>query len=396
VTNVIMPRLSDSMEEGTIVRWLKDSRAEVMPGEDIVEIETDKATMTYQANDAGVLEIVAPEGTTLAVGDLIGRIDGDETPSARPPSAGRTAAEAPTDRPGAPGGRVTASPVARRLAGELGVDLDTVTGSGPAGRILRADVERRVRAVGATAGPSTAEHVPVAEAAGSPNPTGSIELTRLQRAVARAMSEVKATVPDFALSMDVDIVHVVGMREQLKSIASPEARVPSVNDMVIKAAALALREHPRANAAYEDGRLKLHERINVGVAVAAGDALVVPVVVDADRKSLSQIAAETRRLAERVRTGQITEPELSNGTFTISNLGMHGVANFTAIVNRGQAAILAVGEVRRVPVVAGHLIVPGSRMTLTLSSDHRILYGSHAAELLARIRALLERPLSLI
>ncbi len=393
MTAVVMPRLSDSMEEGTIVRWLKESGAEVTPGDDIVEIETDKATMTYDADAAGVLEIVASEGTTLAVGELIARIGGDDRPGVPTVSTRHTTAETAATTATAAEVRIKASPVARRMAEELGVSLATVTGSGPGGRISRADVERSVTAAVPA---SPAQSRPSEDALAEPSQSDGIELTRLQRAVARAMSEVKATVPDFALSVEVDVAEAVRMREQLRALTSTDVTVPSLNDMVIKAAALALREHPRANATYRDGRLKRHERVNVGIAVAAEDALVVPVVMDADRKSLIEIAAESRRLAERVRTGHITEAELSSGTFTVSNLGMYGVANFTAIINRGQVAILAVGEIRRIPVVENDRIVPGSRMTLTLTCDHRILYGVHAAQLLGQVRTLLETPVALM
>ncbi|MGB2710425.1 MAG: dihydrolipoamide acetyltransferase family protein, partial [Conexibacter sp.] len=293
-----------------------------------------------------------------------------------------------------------ASPVARRLAKELGVDLASVQGSGPGGRIVKADVEgvQPAPAAAPVAAPAPAA-TPVAvvsgDAGSGKGEASTVELSRLQQTIARRMAETKATVPEFTLSTEVDMAAAVALRDQLKALATEQSPAPSFNDLVVKAAALALRDFPRANGAYKDGKFELYSRVNVGVAVAAQDALIVPTVFDADRKSIGQISAEARALAARVRTGQITPPELSGGTFTVSNLGMYGITDFTAIINAGQAAILAVGALRDVPVVEGGRLVPGKRMGLTLSCDHRILYGADAAEFLARIRALLEAPLAL-
>ena len=225
----------------------------------------------------------------------------------------------------------------------------------------------------------------------------TVQPSRIQVQIAQRMAESKATVPDFTLHAEVDMEQAVELRAQLRRAgARPATRCPSYNDMVVKACALALREHPRANAAYRDGAFELYERVNVGIAVAADDSLIVPTVFDADRKSLLEIARETRTLAERVRSQQVTPAELSGGTFTVSNLGMYGVASFAAIINPPQAAILAVGELREVPVIREGQVVPGSRMSIALTCDHRILYGAPAAEFLARIRQLLEQPLYLL
>jgi pyruvate dehydrogenase E2 component (dihydrolipoamide acetyltransferase) len=438
VPDVVMPRLSDSMEEGTILRWLKGNGDEVARGEEIVEIETDKANMTYEADASGTLEIVASEGDTLPIGELIARIgDGSApTPSERAeePAEAEARQSAPAQReklaapePATPApspsmpavgdgpapaastgenGRVKASPVARRLARERGVDLASVAGTGPGGRIVKADVEA-AQAAPAEAAPAPAAGVPAAPAAPVPGPVtageggtgkGAVtveELSRTQQTIARRMAEAKATVPDYHISTEVDMAAAVAVRDQLKALATEERPAPSFNDLVVKAAALALRERPRANGAYKDGTFERYERVNVGVAVAAENALIVPTIFDADRKSLGEIAAEAKALAARVRSGAITPPELSGGTFTVSNLGMFGVTEFTAIVNGGQAGILAVGALRDEPVVVDGAIVAGKRMTLTLVADHRILYGADAAELLARIRALLESPLAL-
>jgi len=208
------------------------------------------------------------------------------------------------------------------------------------------------------------------------------------------MAEAKATVPEFTLTAEVDMEQAAALREELKAVGA-DGPVPSFNDLIVKACARALREHPRANGAYRDGRFELYDRVNVGVAVAGDDALVVPTVFDADRRSLGEIARETRGLAERVRERSITPPELSGGTFTVSNLGMFGVSDFTAVINPPQAAILAVGAIREVPVVSDGEIVPGRRMNVTLACDHRILYGADAAKFLGRIRELLEHPVAL-
>jgi pyruvate dehydrogenase E2 component (dihydrolipoamide acetyltransferase) len=553
MADVTMPRLSDSMEEGTILKWLKSDGDEVSKGEELVEIETNKANMTYEADSDGVLEIVAQEGDTLPVGEPIARLgsgsgggssdeggeesgaeaksededtedqeakgeedddaegegdseaeaksdddgedqeakaegdddeaeaegesdeakaegDDDEEPEAESdgdeaevegesdeakaegaddeePEAEGDGDEAeardggdsgnghreskpepaPASAEGGDGdgdgnGRVKASPVARRMAREMGVELATLEGTGPGGRIVKADVEAAARGDGAPteapekgkAEPAEAEEKPAeekAEKAEEPKEdkkappavvsgeqgrgdTETVELTRLQRTVARRMAESKATAPDFVITLEVDMDEAVEFRKQLKAAAG-DSPAPSFNDFVIKASALALRDFPRANGAYKDGKFELYSRVNVGVAVAGMDALVVPSVFDADHKSLGQIARESRALAERVRAGKITPPELSGGTFTVSNLGMYGIKRFVAVINPPQAAILAVGELTPRPVVHDGEIVSRNILELTLSCDHRILYGSDAAEFLARIREYLEQPLRL-
>jgi len=234
--------------------------------------------------------------------------------------------------------------------------------------------------------------------------TTTIELSRTQQTVARRMAESKATIPDFTLQIDVDMEECVQLRTQLKQLSSPGGaaepvahahEVPTYNDMVVKASALALREHPHANGSYRDGRVQVYSRVNVGVAVAAEDALVVPTVFDADEKSLGEIARETRALAERVRAATITPPELGGGTFTVSNLGMYGVKSFTAIINPPQAGILSVGALAPRAVVRDGELTARNTMTLILACDHRILYGAEAAQFLARIRELLEAPAAL-
>jgi pyruvate dehydrogenase E2 component (dihydrolipoamide acetyltransferase) len=468
--DVVMPRLSDSMEEGTILKWLKAEGDEVARGDELVEIETDKATMTYEADSAGTLSIVAQEGETLPIGQVIARIgapgeapveaggteavgagataeapvasaaasaeasgNGAGSESAVPATAAATAeppaaAPAPSDGSAAPaaapptngnGGRAKASPVARRIARERGIDLSTLVGTGPGGRIVKADVEAAPAggaAAPAAPAPAAPQAVPAAApaaleaapAAPAPPPAvvaesgtakGDVtlqELTRIQQVIARRMAESKATVPEFTITTEVDMEGAVALRSQLKAVAEgSDSPVPSYNDMVVKACAIALREYPRANGSYKDGKFELYSRVNVGVAVAAQDSLVVPTVFDADKKSLGEIARDARALAERVRAGVVSPPELSGGTFTVSNLGMFGVTEFVAVINPPQSAILAVGKMEPRAVVRDGEIVARHTMNITLSCDHRILYGADAAAFLARIRALLEQPIAL-
>jgi pyruvate dehydrogenase E2 component (dihydrolipoamide acetyltransferase) len=425
MSDIVMPRLSDSMEEGTILRWLKQVGDDVSVGEELVEIETDKANMVYESDAAGkISELVADEGDTLPIGSVIARVgDGDgaapaskpedaeapketEEPAGEAEQAGEPAKEEkqpppdePTEEPRAPqpageDGHIKASPIAKRLARERGVDLAGLSGSGPGGRIVKVDVERAQP--GASGAPTAPASTPsggrdVETAKGS---VEVVELNKLQQTIARRMAESKATAPHFYLTTEIDMSRAVAARQKLKEQAGGEG-APSFNDMVVKACAISLRENPRANGAYRDGRLELYSRVNVGVAVAAHEALVVPTVFDADRKGLRQIATEVRDLATKVREGTITPPELSGGTFTVSNLGMYGVDSFSAVINPPQAGILAVGAIVEKPVVRDGQVTTAHLMSVTLACDHRILYGAEGAEFLARIRQLLEEPVGL-
>ena len=412
-----MPRLSDSMEEGTIVKWLVAAGDELRAGQAIVEVETDKATVVHESDGPGILlGLIAGEGASVPVGAPIAVIgEAGESPpaSAARQARGAVVGAAAVARPVARNGsasRVRASPLARRIAAQRGVDLAALAGSGPHGRVIRADVEHAAGAAGADDGvavaadggahatPTTVDAAP----AGGPAPDGATrghvtrhELTRLQQTVARRMAESRAGVPDIELRSEVDMTEAVALREQLRGLAGDAP--PSLNDLIVKAAALALRESPRVNGAYRDARWETHSRVNVGIAVAADDALVVPTILDADTQSLGTIARTTRTLASRVRDGSITPAELAGGTFSISNLGMHGVDGFSAVINAPQAAILAVGSLRRRPVVddAG-AIVARDTVQLSLACDHRIVYGVDAARFMARLRELLEHPLSLL
>jgi pyruvate dehydrogenase E2 component (dihydrolipoamide acetyltransferase) len=434
-TDVMMPRLSDSMEEGTVLKWLVDVGGEVKRGEPLVEVETDKANMTYEADTDGVLiEVLAQEGETLPIGQAIARIgSADEATGDRQQATGDTAqaepaSEEPEPEPDQPSeeepapepqpsdtrhptpdtqsgnGRVKASPVARRMAREMGLELAGIEGSGPGGRIVKSDVEAAAQGGGTAVKERPADEQPTPDtrpptpdtqsaADGAKGTVTTQELTRLQRTVSRRMAESKATAPEFQLNMEIDMSGCVELRARLKEVADP---APSFNDMVVKACAAALREFPRVNGAYRDGQWELYSRINVGVAVAAQETLIVPTIFDAGQKSLGAIAADARALITKVRDGNITPPELSGGTFTVSNLGMYGIETFTAIINPPQAAILAVGALKKKAVVddAGR-IVARDMMGVTLICDHRILYGADGAEFLARVRQLLEQPLSL-
>ncbi len=406
MAEIVMPRLSDSMEEGVVLKWLKSVGDEVAIGDELVEIETDKANMAYEADVAGTLTaILAEEGDALPIGAPIAVV-GDPADSPAPTEAAPAAESAPAEpeptpaptnppAPVAAGERVKASPLARRIARDSGVDLSTVKGSGPGGRVVKADVESASVSAPSTPQPAAVGMDGAETTETAKGTTTYVELTRLQQVVSRRMAESKATAPHFYLQAEIDMSAAVEARGRIKAMSAEGEVVPSFNDMVVKACALALRAFPQANGAYRDGRFELYSRVNVGVAVAAQDALVVPTVFDADRKGLREIAADTRSLASKVRDGSITPPELSGGTFTVSNLGMYGVSNFAAVINAPQAAILAVGAITEKPVVRDGEITTAHLLGVTLACDHRILYGAPAAEFLARIRALLEEPLAL-
>ena len=398
---VPMPRLSDSMEEGTIVAWLQEPGATVARGEALCEIETDKATMVYESDLEGPLTIVAAVGETVAVGTLIAYVgeppagDGEVEPTSEPEveATAEVAPEPQVEAVAGPGsGRVPATPVARRIAAERGLSLVGRSGRGPGGRIRKADVLGWLEGEPQGA-PALAEQAPPPA---PPEGVEAVELSRVQTTIARRMADAQATVPDFQVTIAVAMDEAALLRERLREALPEGDPVPSFNDFAVKAAGLALRRHPRVNGSYVGGRFELHSRVNVCIAVAAEDALLTPVIEDADRLALGALAARSRALAERARAGAITPPELAGGTFTISNLGMFGVESFSAIVNMPQAAILAVGAIATEPVVRGGELGVGKVMRMTLSCDHRILYGADAAAFLADLRELLENPLQLL
>jgi pyruvate dehydrogenase E2 component (dihydrolipoamide acetyltransferase) len=373
-----MPKLSDSEADIVIVRWLKAPGEGFRRGEALMEVETDKATVVFEAEDDGTLEaILVSEGQSVAVGQPIAQLAG----------AGAAVTVEPAAVPGATNGsaatgvRPNATPVAKRTAVELGLSLHDVAGTGPGGRITSEDVQRAA---------ATAPAPPAGDARGD---ITIVDLTPTQVTIARRMAQSAAEIPTFTVSADADVSEVVALR---RGAREESQHAPSLNDFVVKAAALALREFPRFNASYVEGRVHCYSRVNVGVAVAVDEALLVPVVADTDRRSLAEIATETRRLVDGARSRSLRLEELRGGTFTVSNLGMLGVRAFTAIVDPQQTAILAVGSVRRAPVEDdGRRVVFRDVMTLTLSCDHRVVYGADGARFLSRLCELLARPLVL-
>jgi pyruvate dehydrogenase E2 component (dihydrolipoamide acetyltransferase) len=377
-----MPKLSDSMADAVIVRWLVSPGDAFERGAGLVEVETDKATVVYEAEAAGTLDsILVPEGAAAAVGEPIATLaNGAGAHAGAPPTRERPAVAeaqpAPAAAPapavdGSPSERPNATPVARRTAVELGVSLHGLEGTGPGGRITREDVERAAETGGETA---------AARPATGKGEAQVVELTATQATIARRMVESATTIPAFTVSVDIDLSPVVALR---RGAQEEGGDVPSLNDFVVLAAARTLREFPRFNATFVDGKVECYSRVNVGVAVATDDALLVPVVFDADRRTLAEVARETRRLADAARRRTLSPAELHDATFTVSNLGMFGVRSFTAIIDPPQVAILAVGGLR------------GDVVTVTLTCDHRVVYGADAARFLARLRELLERPLVL-
>jgi pyruvate dehydrogenase E2 component (dihydrolipoamide acetyltransferase) len=427
---IAMPRLSDQMEEATVIKWLKQPGDQVTRGEPLVEVETDKATMVYEAEFDGVLdEIVVDEGSTAALGATIARASGTgPSPSPQPAPAPALAAAVTSEGDsqsgtahttavgggnGSKAGRSRATPVARRLAAELGVELAGVDGTGPGGRIVRADVRdasaaapeaapaaaEATRAAAPEAAPAAAEATPAAapEATPAAAPVGAneVELTPTQRTIAQRMTESRAQIPEFTLEAEIDMEALAELRDELRDLGREP--LPSFNDLVVKAAAISLRKHPAVNSSWADGRIRLSERVNVGIAVATDDALYVPTLFDADTLSVFEIAAQARAQIGKVMNGSIAPDELRDGTFTVSNLGMFGVRRFQAVINPPQAAILAVGEVARRPAVdAAGAIVARHQMDVVLSCDHRVVYGAEAARFLQSLKNLLERPVALV
>ena len=404
-SNVLrMPRLSDSMSEATIVGWLKQLGEPFVRGEPLVEVETDKATIVYEAEADGVLaEILVPEGGTAILGEPIARLGGmgGDAPSepmvveesapkieharasttietAQPVFASSEVSPADAVR----GTRARATPVARRTASQLGVSLYGLTGTGPGARIRKLDVLRAESSAGTSGSDDLKGH------------TTAVPLSTTGQTIARRMTQSRAEIPSFEVVVQVDMSTIVELRRDAADLVE---MVPSVNDFVVKAAAITLREYPAFNSSFANGRSERHGRVNVGVAVATDDALLVPTVVDADLKGLAVIAAETRDLVARAHSRRLSPEELTASTFTVSNLGMFGVHSFTAVINPPQVAILAVGAISRSPIEAATGGVMFRHLaTLTLTSDHRAVYGADAARFAARLRQLLEHPLALV
>lgn len=385
---ITMPRLSDTMEEGVIIAWHKNVGDRVERGEVIAEIETDKAIMELEAYDEGVLERrLAAEGDRVPIGIPIAVIGDGSGASTEPapapaPAAPATAAPAPAARP-------KASPLARKIAAEHGVDLATVNGSGPGGRIIRKDVQ------------SGLETVRPAETSVAPTPVEAdfdeVPLTTLQRVAAKRLTESKQNAPHFYLTAAVDATALLAFRESVNdTLRAADGPKVSVNDFIVRAAASALRSNPGVNVSFGGDTLRRHHNVHIGIAVAVEAGLVVPVVCDADRKSVSQIAAEAKEKAERARIGKLRADEMSGGTFTISNLGMYGIEQFAAVINPPEAAILAVGAATEELRLINGEVAARRIMRLTLSADHRAIDGATGAAFLRDLTALLENPLRIV
>ncbi|HUY02809.1 MAG TPA: pyruvate dehydrogenase complex dihydrolipoamide acetyltransferase [Rhodocyclaceae bacterium] len=391
-----MPAVSPSMTEGSIARWLKKEGETVKAGELLAEIETDKAVVEFEAVDAGVLgQILVPDGAqNVPVGQVIALLlqPGEDaatlahsapvnTPQETAPASAVTMAPAPAPSPApaaAPAsGRIFASPLARRIALERQVDLARIKGSGPGGRIVKRDVE------------AAAAALPAAAAAYQEIPNNS-----MRRMIARRLTEAKQSIPHFYLSIDCSIDALLAMRKELNEF-SAAARL-SVNDFVIKAAALALRQLPEVNASWTEAAIRRYHSVDVSVAVSTPAGLITPIVRDADRKGMAQIASEMKALAERGRMGKLLAEEYQGGGFTISNLGMYGIREFAAIINPPQSCILAVGAGEARPVVKDGALAIATMMTCTLSADHRVVDGALGAEYLAAFRKLIEHPLNML
>jgi pyruvate dehydrogenase E2 component (dihydrolipoamide acetyltransferase) len=410
-TEVVMPKMGYDMEEGTILRWLKHEGDSVAKGDILAEIETGKVSIEMEAFDEGILRaVIAKEGDTVPVGTPIailgtadepitvpeivrngnkGEVAGDAPPVAAAASADADSSPREDGVPaatesGEPGGRVKASPVARRLAGEHGLPLASVgEGTGPGGRIVRDDV-----AAALARGPAA----PTASAV-QPREARREQLSGMRRTIARRLSESWQGAPHIFVTMAVEMDRAQALRADINDLSGEDGPKLSLNDLVVKAVARALVEHPRLNVSWEDGERVVHGAVNIGVAVALEDGLMTIAVADADRKSVSAVSSELRDKAERARTGKLHADDLSvRSTFTVTNMGMYGVESFTAIINPPEAAILAVGAATPEAVVRDGHIVARSMMRLTLSADHRVVDGATAALFLARVKELLEHP----
>lgn len=403
-TEVTMPRMGQSMEEGVVLKWHKGIGDQVTRGEHLVEIETDKATVDIEAFASGTLvEIIVPEGQAVAVGTVIAVVD-DAQAVSTPASEARTVA-VPTTAVAAPvvksdkdsrskAPRVNASPLAKRLAVEYNIDLFALKGSGPGGRIGKADIRLWLN----QHPPAGAPPVPPAIMLTPPANTGSrIGLSKMKQATARRMVDSKSSAPHFYVSMDIEMSQALALRASLKA----RGQDVSVNDLLLKAAALTLVAFPNLNSSFAGDSLERHADINLALAVALGEheseGLLTPVIPQCQRLSLVDIAAASKQAVERARAGRLNAGDMGGGTFTVSNLGMFGVKSFEAIVNTPQAAILAVGTVRRVPTFdAFDRVIPAQLLTATVSADHRVSDGAEVARFLKRLKGILEDGFALI
>lgn len=430
---VEMPKMSDTMVEGVLSAWLVEEGQKVSAGDVIAQVETDKATMDLEAYDDGVLlKRLIDEGSSVPIGALIAVLGKEGEDISGILGGGAAAAPAAAEAPEAPaasvsaapvatsddGSRVKASPLARKMAADLGVALSSVQGSGPEGRIVKRDVEAVAGQAPAPAvvAPVAAAPAPVAAPAPKPAPAPApvVEklpepkmqagftakpISQMRRAIARRLAQSKFTAPHFYLAVDVDMEAATSFRTELNAVAEKTGRAKvSFNDFITKACALGLRQHPYVNASWmeEQGEIRFHEVANVAVAVAIDEGLITPVIRNADQKGLSQIADETRDLAKRARDRKLSPDEYEGSTFTTSNLGMFGIESFTAIINPPNSCILAIGAIRDEAVVKDGQVVAGKRMKITLSCDHRVVDGASGAAFLNTVKGYLENPLTML
>ena len=422
---IVMPQMGFDMKEGTLVRWIKHEGDAVNKGEAVAEIETDKAVVEVEAFASGVLQrITVPEGTTVPVGQEIGVIAAPgETIEAAPaavapaaeaparataaaPQAPKTAAPArpePPARAAAPvttpseDGHVKASPLARKEAETRGIELGTIPGTGPGGRITRDDVLAFAeRSAAPVAAPTAVAAKPAqVKLATPPLADDLVPISRMRQAIANAMSRSMREIPHFYVTIQIDMTEAMKLRAQLNKALEGDVKI-SVNDLIVKACAKALAKHRYFNASFTDKGVEVHGQINISVAVALEDGLVAPAITDAGSKSLAEIARASAKLIERARSGVLTAAEYGGGTYSVSNMGMYNIEQFTAIITPPQAAALAVGSVKKTPIVRDDQVKVIDAMNVTLSTDHRVADGAQAAKFLAEIRALLESPLLLL
>jgi pyruvate dehydrogenase E2 component (dihydrolipoamide acetyltransferase) len=435
-TNILMPALSPTMTEGTLARWLKKEGETIKAGDVIAEIETDKATMEVEAVDEGVLgRILVQDGTEgVKVNEPIAVLvdAGEKVPAAAPAALKAAPAKAeappppetkaapakaeaapaaakPTEAPmanghAAEGERIFASPLARRMASQAGIDLSALKGSGPNGRIVRADIEAAqkggtVPAAAQTAAPAPAARAP-APAAAINAPHKLVPHSSMRKIIARRLSEAKSSIPHFYVSMDIEIDALIAMQGQLNAKSPPRDQPGSyfitINDLVIRAAGATLRRIPEVNASWTDDSMVLYDDVDISVAVAIPDGLITPIIRRADQKGLLTISREMRDLATRARAGKLKPEEFQGGGFSISNMGMFGVTEFSAIINPPQAAILAVATGAKRPVVKNDALAIATVMTCTLSADHRVVDGAMGARWMREFKTIVEDPLSLM
>lgn len=413
-TNVVMPALGYDMTHGAVARWLKKEGDAIKQGEAIAEVDTEKATVEIQSFGSGVLQkILVEAGNDIPVGTVIGIVGAPgekiSAPSASPapvtakdaiPPSPNTkdgergippAQPAQTTMQSAKDGWVKASPLARRIAEIEGVSLADIAGTGPEARVTEKDVKAFL-AQRSTARPLTPPQPSPSQREGAGE---VVELTRIRQTIARRMAESKTSVPHFYVTFDIDMTNAMQLREQLNNLAKPDEKI-SVNDIVVAAAARTLTQWRDFNASYQGDKLAVHTQINIAIAVAREDGLLTPVLHDADKKTLKEIAREAKALAERTRANKMLSQDLSGSTFTVSNLGMFGVEEFSAIINPPEAAILAVGAVRKTPIAVGEQVRIAQMMKATISVDHRVADGAQAAQMMRDLKLLLENPINLL